>query len=118
MQVAAIAERVARNQATFRHANERIEVSANEIFSDATSLSIPFICECPDESCRLLVQMELEEYEMVRSRPEWFLAAPGHEVCTVDGQEVAFTAERYERFSVMEKIGEAGELARQLDARS
>ena len=118
MQVEAIAERVARNQATFRDANERIEVSANEIFGDPTSLSIPFICECPDQSCRLLIEMRLEEYEMVRSRPEWFLAVPGDEVCTVDGQEVAFIADRYPRFSVMEKIGEAGELARQLDPRS
>src|SRR4051794_10358856 len=113
MQVEAIAERVARNQATFRDANERIEASANEIFASPSSHVIPFICECPDQRCRMLIQMELAEYEMVRSRPEWFLAAPGHEVCEVDGQEVAFIAKRHERFSVMEKIGEAGELARQ-----
>ena len=54
---------------------------------------------------------------MVRSRGDWFFAVPGHEVCVVDGEEIAKIAKRYDAFTLMEKVGYAGEVAKQLDPR-
>ena len=115
MQVDVTAERVARNQSTFRAANERIERRAEELTVDRDA--IPFICECPEPTCRAIAKLSLVEYETIRSRGDYFFAAPGHEVCVVDGQEVAKIAKRYEHFSVMEKVGTAGEFAQELDPR-
>lgn len=115
MEVDLTADRVARNQSTFRAANERIERSAEELAPTADRL--PFICECPDARCRSVALLSLVDYEMVRSRGDWFLAAPGHEVCVVDGEHIAKIVERREMFSLLEKIGRAGERAEQLDPR-
>ena len=116
MQVDVTAERVGRNQSTFRDANEKIEIRATELFGES-AVSVPFICECPDPTCTAVTTLSLVEYEMVRSRGEWFLAVPGHEVCVVDGEQVAKVERRCETFSLMEKIGSAREVARELDPR-
>jgi hypothetical protein len=111
-----IAERVALNQSTFREANEQIEQQAETL--GLTDGSVPFICECPAEECTSIVQLGLPQYETIRSRGDWFLATPGHEVCIVDGREVAIVVERHDSYSLMQKIGEAAERAKELDPRS
>jgi hypothetical protein len=116
MLVELTAERVARNQSMFRDANERIEKSAEELLED-TAAAVPFICECPEPTCTSIARLSLVDYEMVRSRGDWFFAAPGHEVCVVDGEEVATIVKRYAGYSLMEKIGAAGEAAARLDPR-
>jgi hypothetical protein len=116
VQTELIAERVARNQATFRGANEELAESASEIAPDLRSA--PFLCECPRTDCVNVVLVQLEEYERVRSHPRWFLVAPGHETCVVDDVAVARVLERHESFSVLEKVGTAGEVAESLDPRS
>jgi hypothetical protein len=108
-----IAERVARNQATFRDANERIHVAAAIVDVEP----VPFICECPRRECTQLTRLTMAEYEEVRSNGRRFFAAPGHEVCEVDGVTIAQLTERRETFSVLEKVGEAGEVALALDPR-
>ena len=109
-----IAERAAKNQSTFRDANERIEQAAERL-EDLDP--VPFICECPQRDCTELVRLFLADYEAIREHGERFFAAPGHEVCEVDGVEVARLLERRDGFSVMEKVGEAGQVARQQDPR-
>lgn len=109
------AERVARNQSIFRDANEQLERNAEELA--ATAGLVPFICECPDADCRTVALVSLVDYEVIRSRGEWFLAAPGHEICVVDGEEIATVVKRDEMFTLMEKIGRAGERAAQQDSR-
>jgi hypothetical protein len=109
------AERVARNQSTFRDANEQLERNAEQLAP--TVDRVPFICECPDVHCRTIALLSLVDYEMVRSRGDWFFTVPGHESCVVDGEVVAKILKRNEAFSVMEKIGPAGERAEQLDPR-
>jgi hypothetical protein len=96
------AGRVARNQSMFRDANERIEQSAEELLED-TAAAVPFICECPEPTCTSIARLSLVDYEMVRSRGDWFFAVPGHEVCVVDGEEVATIVKRYAGYSLMEK---------------
>lgn len=109
------ADRVALNQSVFREANEGIEKSAEEIGVDART--IPFICECPDRHCTTLTRLSILDYDRVRSNGRWFLVVPGHETCLVDGEDVAEVYERNAGFSIMEKIGHAGEVAESLDPR-
>jgi hypothetical protein len=63
------------------------------------------------------MQLVLGEYEAVRGHGARFVVVPGHETTHVAGVEIAVVAERHERFSVMEKVGEAGEAARRKDPR-
>ena len=110
------ADRVAHNQSVFREANEGIEKSAEQIGVDART--IPFICECPDRRCTSLARLSFLDYDRVRSSGRWFLVVPGHELCVVDGEDVAEVHERNAAFSIMEKIGRAGDTAEDLDPRS
>jgi hypothetical protein len=110
-----VAERVAHNEHAFREANERIEATADNI--PLASEPIPFICECPVPSCTEIARLTREEYERVRDQGNTFLVAPGHEVIVVEGVTIARLVEKFERFSFMEKVGEAGEVAEQLDPR-
>jgi hypothetical protein len=72
MQTELTTEGVARNQSTFRDANEEIERLAEELAPGAEQ--VPFICECPDPGCTSIVRPSLVDYEMVRSRGDWFFA--------------------------------------------
>src|SRR4051812_16355009 len=74
VQTELITERAARNQSTFRRANEAIAERAAELTVDESV--VPFICECPDPGCTSVTTLSLVEYEVVRSRSEWFLAVP------------------------------------------
>jgi hypothetical protein len=105
------AERVARNDATFREANERIEEAAAEHGLDER---IPFICECAEPTCTELVQLSIVEYEAIRERSRWFLNVPGHEVA---GGKHVRVVENRSSYVVVEKVGRAGEIAEKLDAR-
>ena len=99
-------ERAARNQSLFREVNERIE----ELSRSATMPS--FICECCDEGCDEMMALTLEEYEHVRSDPNWFAVLPGHEVPAVE--EVVEAGERY---VVVAKLGAGRPVAVRLDPR-
>ena len=109
-----IAERAARNQSLFREANERIEAAAVDV---GGSEPLPFVCECPEQGCTTIVRLAAGEYAVVREDGARFCVAPGHEVCEIDGVEVARVVERRDRFTLMEKVGIAGELARRLATR-
>jgi hypothetical protein len=107
-------ERIAENQSTFRNANERIEAAADDM---ALTDRLPFICECPDRTCMQLVRLTLGEYEEVRREPTWFLTAPGHEALAVEaGAGVIVT--RHDGYVLVEKVGEAGEVAEELSERA
>jgi hypothetical protein len=110
-----IAERVGRNQSTFRDANERLETAAEAIAVDGP---VPFICECARLDCTEVAALTLHEYEVVRGDPTRFWSVPGHETCEVEGVRVAKILELRDRYSVLEKIGHAAEVARERDARS
>ena len=105
------AERVARNNALFRVANEEIVAKAAEWNMDGL---LPALCECADPRCTTVVRVTPRRYEAVRSDPRWFLNAPGHEV---NDQGWAYVISENDRFVVVEKVGEVGELAEELDPR-
>ena len=102
-------ERVARNDALFRDANERIRTFASE--HDLHEQLIPFICECADRRCQELLRLRLDEYEAVRSNPRRFINVPGHQVAA---QGAATVVEDHEEYVVVEKVGHAGDVAEQL----
>jgi hypothetical protein len=104
------AERIARNDAIFRKANEGIEAAAGEDFEQ----EVPFICECADPACRDIVLVAPAEYRAIRSNPRLFLKVPGHEAAA---QGWAQVVERHDNYVVAEKIGIAGEVAEQLEGK-
>jgi hypothetical protein len=105
-------ERIARNQATFREANERIGAAAGVY---AFELPVPFICECADPTCAEIVQLALSQYEEVRADSRYFLNVPGHQ--TAAQGATAVVAER-EGYVISEKTGHAGEIVESLDQRT
>jgi len=104
------ADRAAQNEAVFRRVNERLE-EVNEAFQVATDRA-EFVCECARIECAERLEMTLSKYEAVRSVPTQFLVKPDHVL-----PEEERVVERQAQYAVVEKVGRAGERARQLDPR-
>ena len=103
------AERIARNDAIFRTANEGIsQVAEAQQMQDL----VPFICECADPACVEIVRLSLAEYLHVREDPRTFLNVPGHQA---SAQGWAQVVESHDRYVVVVKVGPAGEVAEQLE---
>lgn len=101
--------RVARNEALFRETNEAIERGQ---WRDDARKQIRFRCECSRLDCGEAVEATLAEYEHVRSFPRRFLVLAGHEL-----PEVETVVSGTDRYVVVEKKGEAGEVAAATDPR-
>jgi hypothetical protein len=106
-------ERVAENEVIFRRANEEIEEVAEELDESLTLRLIPFLCECADRRCTQIIRLSPREYEDVRASPRRFAISPGHELSLEDEQVIA----RSDRFTTVEKVGEAGREAAESDPR-
>ena len=106
------AERVARNEATFRSANEKISRRAEELHADGV---VPFICECATRECTEIVLLPLSEYERVRGDATLFLCARGHVVAAGPYGELV---ERRDGYDVVKKLGRAAEIVKELDPRA
>ena len=107
-----VAERVALNDATFRAANESIADAADSIGVEGL---LPFICECADTRCTSLLRLTRTEYEAVRADPTRFINVAGHER---SAQGWASVVESHERYTVVEKLGEAADVVAETDPRS
>ncbi len=106
------AERIGRNDSTFRDANEQIRAKAREHLTDLDQ-PIPFICECADEECATFVPLALAEYEEIRKDSRQFLVVVGHE--RAEGLvEIVSTNHNH---LVVRKSGRAGEVAEAMDTR-
>jgi hypothetical protein len=101
------AARVARNESLYREVNERI-LELEESFGerDAEHALASFVCECAATGCATRVELGLDEYRLARAKPERFLVAPDH--VHLDFERVVLTTDR---FWLIEKFGEAGEIA-------
>jgi hypothetical protein len=108
------AERVARNDARFRESNERLEAMAETVGFDEDDDLLPFLCECADMRCTKVLQLTRGEYEKVRRSPVQFLTAYGHERGASDWARVV---DEFDRYTVVEKVGRAAEVAAELDMR-
>ena len=101
---------LAENEARFRAVNERIEDQSVE--RGAGEDPIEFVCECGDPHCTESIRLTLRAYEWLRAEPTRFAVVPGHEA-GVEGEVVRDES----GFRVVEKTGEAGEVARATDPR-
>jgi len=107
-------ERAARNESRFREHNERIEAH-NAAHHWVDPPFADWVCECARGDCALPVQLTIAEYESVRSEPTRFLVLPSEEHVDAEFERVV---ERYERYWVVEKVGRAGDVSEELDART
>jgi len=99
--------RRARNETAFRTVNEAI--ASGRGLSDAER-RLPFVCECGRLGCTVILELTRGAYEAVRDDPRRFVVAPGH-----DSPEIERVVEEREGWAVVEKIGEAGEIAEKED---
>jgi hypothetical protein len=76
-------ERVAKNEATSREINEKIE-DAHEEGSQSRDDPIRMVCECGQEECDRLLAITLREYDQVRSDPRQFVVVHEHVIVDVD----------------------------------
>jgi hypothetical protein len=103
------ADRIAHNETLFREVNERIE--AGQWPTDRGRPSA-FRCECGSLRCNALVELTLAQYEHVRAGSTHFVLVPGHEI-----PEIERVVERAAGYVVVEKVGEAAEVAEESDPR-
>jgi hypothetical protein len=101
------ASRVAWNESAFREVNERMRELAAELDRAAE-----FLCECANTECTQHLRVPVAEYESARAHARRFVVVPGHE----DG-DFERVVERGDAWLVVEKIGEAGEIAAEHDPR-
>ena len=104
-------ERAARNEAVFRRVNERLE-EVNAAFESIVD-GAEFVCECADIGCVERIELNLRQYEAVREVPTHFIVKPGHELA--DEERIV---ESHGEYLIVEKVGEAGRRAADLDPRS
>jgi hypothetical protein len=102
--------RLARNEALFREVNEKVRSLAEGPGSDAHLDD--YFCECADVDCVAHLQLATGEYESARAESTWFIVTPGHER-PMDERIVTSS----DRFVIVEKLGETGQQAAELDPR-
>ena len=68
-----------------------------------------------DTGCMKPVRLTIEEYEAVRANSTRFFVLPADEHLSPAVERVV---ERYDRYWVVEKLGEAAEVSEELDPRS
>jgi hypothetical protein len=107
-----LAARGARTQSLFRDVNERVK-SINEAFSVAIRHG-DWMCECANDGCAERLALSTVEYEAIRANGKRFAVAVGDTHIFPDIEDVV---ERTERYWVVEKTGQAGDLAANVDPR-
>ena len=85
-------QRLRENEAVFRALNEQVE-----LLREHGSRQL-LVCECSDEECRDRLDLSLDEYVDVRSRPDCYVLEPGHE-----RGEVEDVVARNDRYTVVHK---------------
>jgi hypothetical protein len=103
--------RLAQNEDLFRDLNEQINESAETHGAD--SHVYEFFCECSDPTCMERVELTLAEYEHVRAEATRFVVRKNHVV-----REIEHVVEAVADHMVVEKHGEAGRVAVELEGES
>ncbi len=68
------AERIARNEASYRELNESIERGAQ------AGRRFQLVCECGDDECTGALNIAADAYAAVRADPRRFIVLPGHQM--------------------------------------
>jgi hypothetical protein len=96
-------ERIAKNEAVFRAANREIEEAEEKAGGDGV---LEVLCECGQDGCSGLISLTVADYDGVHSQEDRFVVVPGHE-----NSEIETVVERRETYFVVDKFGEAEEIA-------
>jgi hypothetical protein len=99
-------ERIAHNESWARSLNER-----RAAWVGGRGELTEFRCECGDRECEERIRVTDEEWTLARAEPNRFAVAPGH---VAENFEAVVTSRP--RFWLVEKFGEAGEIAEKLAA--
>lgn len=102
-------DRIAHNETMFREVNERIEAG---LWPTERGEPAAFRCECGSIRCNQLVELTLAEYEHVRAGATHFVLVPGHEIPGIER-----IVERDASYVVVEKVGDAADVAQETDPR-
>jgi hypothetical protein len=89
-------DRFVENEKLFRTANEGLRERVEGIVEP--NQSIPYLCECIDETCMARIDLTPKEYEKVRSDDDHFVIAPRHP--RLDGERIV---EEDDRFLIVTK---------------
>jgi hypothetical protein len=108
------AERTALNESLLRERNEALEPHNSTVHWVDPPVA-DWYCECAVVDCNVPVQMTIDEYESVRTSGRRFVIAPDERHLRPD---VELIVEKKERYWVVEKVGDAAEMAEALDPRS
>lgn len=104
-------ERVARNEATSREINERIQEAHEEAPPDE---HIRMLCECGHRSCERVIAITKSEYERLRSDARHFAVIQEHVIADIED-----VVEETDRFVVVAKReGKPADIAIEEDPRS
>jgi hypothetical protein len=101
-------EQLGANEALFREVNETVAEVATK-----TAQPILFLCECADEFCAESIALTRERYGQVRAVSEHFIVTPGH-----FRPDVERIFEQHRDYWIVEKFGDAAEVAEETDPRS
>jgi hypothetical protein len=93
------ADRAAQNEELFRRINERIDEGAKQ---HGVEQSLPFHCECCDETCVEKIELPPAEYDRIAGHIARFVVIPDHERADVES-----VVEQHSSYLVVEKTGEA-----------
>jgi len=102
--------RAAAQESVFRSVNESIERGQ---WPGDEYQPVAFRCECARLGCNQLIPLTREEYERVRTNPQWFVMVSGHELHAVE-----IVVSTHPDYIVVEKRGAAGSVAETMDPRS
>jgi hypothetical protein len=102
-------ERIGSNESLFRETNEGIE---RGLWPGEEDQRVPFRCECGLLDCAEAVRLTPVEYEHVRADSRRFVVVAGHEILRAE-----VVVERHSGYLLVEKVGEAGAVAEELDPR-
>jgi hypothetical protein len=86
----------------FRAVNREIEQAS----ADAGDRELEVLCECGRDGCRGLIRLTVAEYDRIHAERDRFVVLPGHATAAVER-----ILEETDRFLVVDKIGEAEEIA-------
>jgi hypothetical protein len=83
------------NQRAFRIGNERLR---GALEARVGGESVPFLCECIDDTCLARVDLTLKEYDGIRSYENRFVIVPNHP--TLPGDRIV---EENSSYQIVEK---------------
>jgi hypothetical protein len=95
-------ERAAKNETMFRAVNREIEDAAEA----AGDQDLEVLCECGRDGCRGLIELTVSDYDRVHGQRDRFVVLPGHETAEIEN-----VVERTDRYIVVDKFGEAEDIA-------